>query len=79
MILLIFIIEKINYLSIFFKTLNSIFFEIKNIVMFIVLIISLFGNISETKEGYILDPSFQDDNQFYTSPRLISLENIKSE
>ena len=79
MILLIFIIEKINYLSIFFKTLNSIFFEIKNILMFIVLIISLFGNISETKEGYILDPSFQDDNQFYTSPRLISLENIKSE
>jgi hypothetical protein len=79
MILLIFIIEKINYLSIFFKTLGSIFFEIKNIVMFIVLIISLFGNISETKEGYILDPSFQDDNHFYTSPRLISLENIKSE
>ena len=76
---LFFIILQFINISIIINLIFHLTFEIRTIILFIGLIQSLFGNLTQTKDGFILQPSLLLDDLQFKRHREISLDTLKTE
>ena len=76
---LFFIILKFLNMSIIINLIYNLIFEIRAIILLIGLIHSFFGNIIQTKDGFIFEPSLLINDLQFKRHRQISLDNLKKE
>ena len=76
---LFFVILKFIKMSIIINLIFHLIFEIRTIILLIGLILSLFGNLTQTKEGFILQPSLILEDLQPKRNREFSLDNLKTE
>ena len=76
---LFFVILKYIKMSIIINLIFHLIFEIRTIILLIGLILSLFGNLTQTKDGFILQPSLILEDLQLKRNRELSLDNLKTE